>query len=42
MDSEEIFDAFKDSGSAEIKFSAGMFEDEEIKQENFDGWDAAA
>ena len=42
MDSKEIFDAFKASGSAEIRFSATMFEDEEIKQENFDGWDAAA
>ena len=37
MDSDEIFDAFKASGSAEIKFSATMFKHEEIKQENFDG-----
>ena len=37
MDSEEIFDAFKDTGSAEIKFSARMFKHEEIKQENFNG-----
>ena len=42
MDGEEIFDAFNASGSAAAKFRAGMFRHEEIKQENFDGWDAAA
>ena len=42
MDSEEIFDAFIASEGADIKFSAGMFKHKEIKQENFDGWDAAA
>ena len=42
MDNEEIFDAFSASGSAETKFSAGMYKHKEIKQENFDGWDAAA
>ena len=42
MNNEEVFDEFSASGSAEIKFSAGMYKYEEIKQENFDGWDAAA
>ena len=42
MDNKKVFDAFSASGSAEIKFSAGMYKHEEIKQENFDGWDAAA
>ena len=42
MDGEEICEAFNASGSAETKFSAGMYKHEEIKQENFDGWDAAA
>ena len=42
MDSEEIGEAFNASGSAETKFSDGMNNHEEIKQENFDGWDAAA
>ena len=41
MDDEDIFDAFDASGSAEIKFSSGMWKHEEIKQENLDGWDAA-
>ena len=40
MDGEGIFDKFKASGSAETKFSARMFKHEEIKPENFDGWDA--
>ena len=39
MDNNEILDPFKASGSVEIKFSARMFEHNEIKQENFDGWD---
>ena len=42
MDGEEIFNAFNASGSTGIKFTAGMYKHEEIKQENFDGWDAAA
>ena len=42
MDNKEVFDAFNASGSAGIKLSAGMYKYEEIKQENFDGWDAAA
>ena len=42
MDNKEVFDAFNASGSAETKFSAGMHKHEEIKQENFDGWDAYA
>ena len=41
MENREVFDGFSASGSAEIKFSAGMCKHEEIKQENFDGWDAA-
>ena len=41
MDDEEICKAFNASGSAEIKFSSGMWKQDEIKQENFDGWDAA-
>ena len=42
MDNKEIFDAFSASGSAGIKFSAGMYKHEKIKQENLDGWDVAA
>ena len=42
MNSGEVFDGFSASGSTEIKFSAGMYKHQEIKQENFDGWDAAA
>ena len=42
MDDKEVFDGYKASGSSEIKFSARMLKHEEIKQENFDGWDAAA
>ena len=42
MDNNEVFDGFSASGSAGTKFSAGMYNHEEIKQENFDGWDAAA
>ena len=42
MDKKEIFDAFHASGSAGIQFSAGMYKHEDVKQENFDGWDAAA
>ena len=42
MENKEVFDGFSASGSAEIKFNAGMYKHEEIKQENFDGWDAAA
>ena len=42
MDNKEVFDALNASGSAEMKFCAGMYKYEEIKQENFDGWDAAA
>ena len=42
MDGEDFFDAFIASGSADVKFRAGMFRHEEIKRENFDGWDAAA
>ena len=38
MDGEEIFDAFNASGSTDIKFGAGMFKQEDMKQENFDGW----
>ena len=39
MDNKEIFDAF--SASVGTKFSAGIYKHEEIKQENFDGWDAS-
>ena len=42
MDGEEICEAFNPSGSEETKFSAGMDKNEEMKQKNFDGWDAAA
>ena len=44
MENKEVFDGFSASGSAEMKFSAGMdkYEPQEIKQENFDGWDVAA
>ena len=42
MENKEVFDAFNASGSADIKFSAEMEKHEEIKQENFDGWDSAA
>ena len=42
MDNAEVFDAFHASGSAGIQFSAGMYKHEDGKQENFDGWDAAA
>ena len=42
MNNKEVFDGFCASGSAGIKFSGGMYKHEEIKQENFDGWDAAA
>ena len=42
MDGEEVFGAFNASGSADTKFSARMYKHEEIKQENFDGQDAAA
>ena len=44
LDNKEVFDGINASGSAEIKFSAGMdkYEPQEIKQENFDGWDVAA
>ena len=42
MDGEESCKAFDASGSAETKFSARMDKPEEIKQENFNGWDAAA
>ena len=42
MENKEVFDGFSASGSTEIKFNAGMYKNEEIKQENFDGWDAAA
>ena len=42
MDNKAFFDAFNAGGSAETKFSAGMLKHEKIKQENFDGWDAAA
>ena len=38
MDGEKICEAFNASGSAETKFSAGMYKHEEIKQEDFDGW----
>ena len=42
MDGAEISESFNASGSAETKFSAGVYKHEEITQENFDGWDAAA
>ena len=42
MENKEVLDGFSASGSTEMKFSAGMYMHEEIKQENFDGWDAAA
>ena len=42
MENEDVFDGFSATGSAETKFSARMYKNEEIKQENFDGWDAAA
>ena len=42
MENKEGFNGFSASGSAGTKFSAGMYKHEEIKQENFDGWDAAA
>ena len=37
-----MFDEFSASGSADMKFSAGMDKHEEIKQEDFHGWDTAA
>ena len=42
MENKEIFDTFSASGSAGIEFSTGTYKHEEIKLENFDGWDAAA
>ena len=42
MDNKEVFKAFNASGSAETNFSAEMYKHEEIKQENFDGWDVPA
>ena len=42
MGGEEVFDAFSASGSVDTDLLAGMYKQEEIKQENFDGWDAAA
>ena len=42
MAGEEIFDTFNTSGSTCIKFSSEMFKLQEIKQENLNGWDAAA
>ena len=42
MDGEGVIDAFSASGSAETKFSTVIFKHEEIKHENFDGWDAAS
>ena len=41
MDSAEIGEAFNASGSAGTKFSPGTDKHDEIKQNNFDGWDAA-
>ena len=41
MDNKEVFEGFSASGSAEIKFSARMYKHKKIKQEDFDGWDAA-
>ena len=41
MDDEETFDTSNASGSTSIKFSVEMFKQEEIKQENLLGWDAA-
>ena len=42
MENKEVFAGFSASGSREIKFSAGMYKHDQIKQENFDGWDAAS
>ena len=42
MDGKEICEAFNAGASAEIKFNAGMYKHEEIKQEDFDDWDAVA
>ena len=42
MDNKEVFDAFNASGTTRIKFSTAAVKHEEIEQENFDGWDAAA
>ena len=38
MDGEEVMDALNADGSA--KLSSGISKHEDIKQENFDGWDA--
>ena len=38
MDAEKMFTA---SGSADTKLSAGILKHEDMKQENFHGWDAA-
>ena len=38
MNGEDNFDAVNASGSTDINFSSKMFQHEEIKQENFDGW----
>ena len=42
MDNEEVLDVFNASGSVNIKFRAGMYKHEDIKQEIFDGWLATA
>ena len=42
MENKEGFNGFSASGSAEKKFSVGMDKHEEIKHEDFDGWDAVA
>ena len=42
MENKEVFDGFSASGSAETKVSARNYKHEEIKQEDFDGWEAAA
>ena len=42
MPDEEILDTCNASGSSYIKFSSGMLKQEEIKQENLHGSDAAA
>ena len=41
MENKEVFDGFSASGSAEMKFSAGIYKNDEIRQGHFDGWDAA-
>ena len=41
MDCKVEVDAFNAGGSEDENFSEGICKHVEIKQENFDGWDAA-